>query len=76
MLNMPSEKSKKELSFDEAMQRLQEIVTLLESGQQPLEKSIELFEEGHRLSKICEEKLKNARQRVSELCDEEKKDHD
>lgn len=76
MLNMPSEKSKKELSFDEAMQRLQEIVTLLESGQQPLEKSIELFEEGNRLSKICEEKLKNARQRVSELCDEEKKDHD
>ncbi len=68
--------TKKEPSFDIAMQRLQEIVDLLEEGQQPLEKSIELFEEGSKLSKICSKKLKDAHQKITELFTEEKNENE
>ena len=57
----------KEISFDDAMKRMEEIVALLESGDQSLEDSIKLFEEGTKLSKLCAEKLKNAEQKIIQL---------
>ena len=49
--------AKKELSFEKALDRLEEIVGLLESGENPLEKSLDLFEEGVKLVKLCNSKL-------------------
>lgn len=48
---------KKVMSFESALDRLEEIVDLLESGENPLEKSLELFEEGVSLVKLCNKKL-------------------
>ena len=50
--------------FEECMQRLEEIVRLLEKGDAPLEDSIRLFEEGTRLAKSCDELLSEAEKKV------------
>ena len=46
------------------MQRLEEIVTLLERGEAPLEQSLALFEEGAGLLKGCTQLLDQAEQKV------------
>ncbi len=58
---------KKEVSFEDALDRLEEIVDLLESGENPLEKSLELFEEGVGLVKLCNKKLENVENSVKIL---------
>jgi exodeoxyribonuclease VII small subunit len=58
---------KKEISFEKAMERLEEIVGLLESGDSPLDKSLSLFEEGVKLVKFCNEKLEKAESSVKQL---------
>ena len=58
---------KKELSFEEALARLEEIVALLDSGNAPLDQSLALFEEGAGLVKLCSAKLDNVEQRVKIL---------
>lgn len=65
---------KKELSFEESLNRLQEISDLLESEETGLEKSIELYEEGIKLSKYCYSVLKDAELKVTELKKEIEKD--
>lgn len=57
----------KKLKFEEAMQRLQEIVGKLESGEVPLEESMKLFEEGANLSSQCYQLLDKAEQQVTQL---------
>ena len=59
------------ITFDKAVSRLEQIVTRLESGKETLERSIELFEEGSALTKLCEQRLKTARQKVEILCKEQ-----
>ncbi|MTI84154.1 MAG: exodeoxyribonuclease VII small subunit [Firmicutes bacterium] len=59
--------SDSELSFEKALSRLEEVVKQLEDGQVPLEEALELFSEGIRLSKICNNKLDNVEQRVQLL---------
>lgn len=49
------------------MQRLQEIVNKLESGEESLENSMKLFEEGAKLSTQCYQMLDKAEQQVTEL---------
>ena len=58
---------KKEVSFENALERLEEIVDLLESGENPLEKSLELFEEGVGLVKLCNKKLEKVENSVKIL---------
>ncbi len=48
---------KKNISFDEAMKKIEEIVSLLEGGDVPLEESIELYKKAMELSDICKAKL-------------------
>jgi exodeoxyribonuclease VII small subunit len=55
------------LTFEAALERLRQIVQQLESGNLPLERLLELYEEGKRLSEFCERKLKEARQRIEGL---------
>ncbi len=57
----------KKLKFEEAMQRLQEIVGKLESGEESLEDSMELFQEGAKLSAQCYQMLDKAEQQVAQL---------
>ncbi len=54
-----------EMTFEQAMKRLEEIVTQLESGDAPLEKSLALFEEGTKLSAYLSKTLDNAEQKVT-----------
>ena len=61
------EKTEKELTFENAMTRLEEIVHLLDAGDAPLDDSLSLFEEGVRLVKFCSGKLDSAEQRVKIL---------
>lgn len=58
---------KKEVTFEEAMTRLEEIVRLMESGSAPLDRSLALFEEGVGLVKFCSEMLDCAEQKVKIL---------
>jgi len=58
---MPKEK------FEEALNKLEKIVSKLEEGDLPLEESLKLFEEGIRLSRLCNQKLDEAEKRVEIL---------
>jgi len=59
--------SKKELSFEKAMDRLEEIVASLENGGCPLEDSLKLFEEGVKLVKLCNNKLETVEGSIKKL---------
>ncbi len=59
--------AKEKFKFEEAMARLQEIVAELESGQEPLESAMRLFEEGVKLSSQCYETLDKAEQKVTQF---------
>jgi exodeoxyribonuclease VII small subunit len=59
-----------EKKFEEAMQRLEEIVQSLESGDLPLEESLKIFEEGMKLVGYCNSKLDEAEKKVSLLIKE------
>lgn len=55
------------LSFEAALAELEKIVGELESGQAPLERSIEVYERGAALKAHCEKKLEAARLRVEKI---------
>lgn len=56
-----------ELSFDRALERLEEIVEMLETGQMELEQSLALFEEGVKLSVFCQKELRKTDGKVQRL---------
>lgn len=58
---------KKEMSFESALDKLEEIVELLENGEVPLEKSLELFEEGVSLVRLCNQKIEKVESSVKIL---------
>jgi exodeoxyribonuclease VII small subunit len=62
---------KKEISFEQAMEELEQIVDQLEAGEVPLEEAIQLFQNGMKLSKTCHQKLTYVEQQVSLLIEEE-----
>lgn len=55
------------ITFEQAMLKLEKIVRELEGGEVSLEESIKLFEEGVRLSAVCSSLLKEAKQKVDIL---------
>lgn len=57
---MAANKKEKDLSFEDAMEELEEITRRLESGEDTLEESIKLYERGVELKSLCEKKLKEA----------------
>lgn len=59
--------ARKKLDFESSMARLEEIVSLLERGDAPLEKAMTLFEEGARLLRECTRQLDTAEQKVTLL---------
>lgn len=60
---------KTDLTFEEALARLEVIVRELEKGENALDESVKLFEEGIKLSGICSKYLKDAQQKVEILID-------
>ena len=59
--------AKKKLDFEGSVARLEEIVSLLEKGDAPLEKAMTLFEEGAMLLRECTKQLDEAEQKVTLL---------
>ncbi len=57
----------RKMTYEEALGKLKEIVTRLESGEETLDASLKLFEEGAKLSAFCYEKLQNAEQKIIEI---------
>ena len=57
----------KALTFEQALAELEKIVAELESGQAPLERSIEIYERGAALKSHCEARLEAARLRVEKI---------
>jgi exodeoxyribonuclease VII small subunit len=55
------------LSFEQALAELERIVGELETGQAPLERSIEMYERGAALKAHCEKRLEAARLRVEKI---------
>ena len=59
--------AKKKTDFEGSMTRLEEIVSLLEKGEAPLEQAMSLFEEGAKLLRECTRQLDDAEQKVTLL---------
>ena len=64
---MKARTSKKNLTFEERMARLQEIVEALENGQPSLEEGMALYQEGMECSLQCRRQLEQARQQLTQL---------
>jgi exodeoxyribonuclease VII small subunit len=56
-----------ELSFEDALAELDQIVKTLEQGTAPLDQSIELYQRGDRLKRHCEARLKAAQARIEQI---------
>ncbi|WP_163652812.1 exodeoxyribonuclease VII small subunit [Listeria sp. PSOL-1] len=60
----------KKQTFEEAMKELEKIVSALESGSATLEESLDMYQEGVKLTKVCQEKLKDAEDKLAKVVDE------
>jgi exodeoxyribonuclease VII small subunit len=58
---------KQEPTFEEALEKLEALVASMESGEVPLATLVEKFEEGSKLVKTCEERLKQAELKIEKL---------
>ena len=65
---------KNDISFEEALKDLEKIVEDLNNGDMELEKAITAYEKGIQLKNICEERLKNAQERI-ELIQKKKQEN-
>ena len=65
---------KNDISFEEALKDLEKIVEDLNNGDMELEKAITAYEKGIQLKNICEDRLKNAQERI-ELIQSKKKEN-
>ena len=54
-------------SFESSLEELERIVRELEQGELPLERSLELFEQGVKLSRECQDRLNQAERRIEIL---------
>ena len=57
----------KKMTYEEAMNRLDEIIAVLEENKATLDESIKLYEEGVELAKFCDSKLKSIEDRVVKI---------
>lgn len=66
-----AEVKEKELSFEENLGQLEEIVKKLESGDIPLDDAIKEFDRAMTLAKVCDEKLKSAEKSLTKIVGED-----
>jgi exodeoxyribonuclease VII small subunit len=60
-----------EQSFEEAVTKLEKIVEKLEEGDVPLEKAIEYYQQGMKLSKFCNDKLTKVEKQMEQILNEQ-----
>lgn len=63
--------TEKKLSFEDAMDQLEQIVERLEEGDVPLEEAIAFYKDGMELSKLCHDKLKNVEEQLTQIISED-----
>ncbi|AFV23294.1 exodeoxyribonuclease VII small subunit [Methanolobus psychrophilus R15] len=68
--NMDNEACEDETSFEESLDELEALVDRLERGQLLLDESLELFERGMKLARICNRKLSKAERKIELLIEE------
>jgi len=68
--NMDNEASEDETSFEESLDELEALVDRLERGQLLLDESLELFERGMKLARMCNRKLSKAERKIELLIEE------
>lgn len=56
-----------EQTFEQQLQQLEDLVTRMESGELSLEDSLQAFEQGVQLTRLCQQQLNQAEQRISRL---------
>ena len=56
-----------ELTFEDALKALEDVVRKLESGEVPLDESITLYERGEELRKLCQARLDAASARIEKI---------
>lgn len=61
----------KEITFEKALEDLENIVLKLEKGELPLDDSMDLFKKGVELTKFCNQKLDSAQKKISILLEDE-----
>lgn len=59
----------KKITYEQAIKRLEEIVAILEKGEETLDNSLKLFQEGTELSAFCNDFLNKADLKITELSD-------
>lgn len=59
------------MTYEQAMARLEEIVTKLDDGSLPLDESIKLFEESTKLASFCNTSLEKAKLKINELSEKQ-----
>jgi exodeoxyribonuclease VII small subunit len=62
--------SEKEMGLEEALDDLERIVEELEDGKKSLEESLDLYEKGTKLVRLCQARLESAEQRIESLTGE------
>ena len=60
-----------DVSYEDAVERIEELIDAIESGEIGLDESLTAFEEGMSLIKVCRARLEKAEQRVAELLAED-----
>lgn len=63
-----------EISFEKAMDRLEEIVDLMSQPTTSLDVSLQLYEEAESLMRICESRIRQAEERVRQLSEKHKEE--
>ena len=61
-----------EIKFEKAIQKLEKIVDDLEKGELDIDKSLEIFEEGIKMSRVCSKKLNEAEAKIEKLTRDQK----
>jgi exodeoxyribonuclease VII small subunit len=64
---VPRKKAAPKIDFEKSLAKLEEVVEKLESGDQPLEEALKLFEEGISLTRGCQQALKQAEEKITLL---------
>ena len=62
-----------DLSFEDALSRLEEIIHRMESGDSPLESLVKNYEAGVNLLKLCRSKIEKAEMKIKEVTDQDGK---
>ena len=67
MGNIEKQLNEKELSFEQALSNLEQIISEMESGEAPLESLVTHYQEGVKMLKLCRERIDSAEMKIKEV---------